>query len=105
MATVNIEAGNRWRKSILLRLAELELNYSEVPINHNKSTYVIRYGFHQKQAVDTFMKQIKETEAQIAQERRDEELQKQLDKEAKDLIWVNIGRVLTFRKPLKTIGA
>jgi hypothetical protein len=105
MATTEITAGRRWRKSILLRLAKDEIRFTEVPISHTKSTFVLSYrNTVEKKAVDQLLRDVQATMEEREAERRFKE-QWTKDEEARvKLARLNFFRRLTFRKPLAKLS-
>lgn len=99
MATETIVAGRLWRNSIIVRMNELELPYTEAP-NGNKSSFIIRVNTPRDlKAFKILNNQIIDTIA----ERQAMAEQRQAAQDASDLATLNLFRKLTFRKPLKTL--
>lgn len=101
MATIEIDAGKLWRRHILLRLAQLELDVKEIPLSGTQSTYVISYNTpRERKALNIFLSQLEETKKQHQAE---QEYRKQWTKEYNDsvrLARINLVRRLTLREPL-----
>lgn len=87
-------------KAILIRLAQLELKVTTVPINERMSTYVVSYNTpKEKHALDVFHAELLAKQEEIAEERR----QEQAKKDAEKLASINLIRRFTFRKPLTSL--
>lgn len=106
MATFELEVGKHWRKAILLRLAQLELKVTEIPMSHTKSTFVISYNTTtEKKNAQLILAEIAETKRQMAEERRQKAIWVKKQEARDKLNNINLFRRLTFRKPLNELPA
>lgn len=106
MATFELEVGKHWRNTILIRLAQLELKVTEIPMSHTKSTFVIPCNtLAEKKNAQIILAEIAETKRQIDEERRQKAAWTKKQEAQDKLNNINLFRRLTFRKPLAELPA
>lgn len=106
MATIDFEAGKLWRNAILVRLAQLELKVTEIPLSRTKSTYVISYHTAEEaRRVNLFLEQVEDTLQERAAEKAARRRKQKAKEDAEKLASINFFRKVTFRKPLDKLPA